>query len=267
MGRGPTLGALAALTALAVAVGFLLLRSSPAPAPTPSEDEHEDARTPRRPLPAHDETPFPMPREAPPSPPPSVPVPAPVAPPSAAVPSRASARPSAVPESPYSPAPPLETEQDGPRRAPAPTSPPPAAAPRRYDRPPPPEFQSEEQSPAAPVGDERLDTPMVWSLDEEGIRGAFQEGAVAIGECYAAWLEAEPEIAGRVMVEFTVVASDDPDAEYGVIQELELTDSQLDHTPLSYCILNVFQDFRFANPDGEPVKVHFPLVFSDERQR
>ncbi len=109
------------------------------------------------------------------------------------------------------------------------------------------------------------DDPMVWSLDYEGMRAAFAEGAPDISECYREWLVAEPDLAGRVVVEFSISPGDGVDAEYGIMESLELVDSELEHAPLSYCILNVFEGFRFASPESESVTFRYPVVFAEQQ--
>lgn len=101
--------------------------------------------------------------------------------------------------------------------------------------------------------------PEPWALTADGIRGAVDSEKEAIKHCYDQWLKLEPDIAGAVVVTFTVAASEDG---AGEVTELELADSELDHPFIEGCVLNVFQDLPFEPPeDGGEVEINYPLLF------
>jgi|ETNmetMinimDraft_26_1059896.scaffolds.fasta_scaffold07173_3 hypothetical protein len=101
-----------------------------------------------------------------------------------------------------------------------------------------------------------------WPLTAEGIQGAVEAGIDDIKHCYEQWLKLEPEIAGSIMVTFTVTPVDDA---VGEVSALELTDSELEHPFIEGCVLNVFADIPFDAPaDGGQVEVNYPLMFDTE---
>jgi hypothetical protein len=125
---------------------------------------------------------------------------------------------------------------------------------------------AEEASDYAPAEDEDADACEVcadpWPLTSEGIQGAVEASIDDIKHCYEQWLKLEPEIAGSIMVTFTVTPVDDA---LGEVSALELTDSELDHPFIEGCVLNVFADIPFEAPaDGGQVEVNYPLLFDTE---
>lgn len=115
-------------------------------------------------------------------------------------------------------------------------------------------------STAAPIahepGDEVLHTP-----DGDGIRTAIRDAIPDIKSCYEAWLKANPDLAGKVVVDFVIdVDPEDPGA--GLVKDLSVPESTVDHLMLEGCIGSVFEGLSFEAPE-EPVEVSgYPLVFS-----
>ena len=98
-----------------------------------------------------------------------------------------------------------------------------------------------------------------WPLTADGIQGAVQSSLDDIKECYDQWLRLEPDVAGSVVVTFTITPVD---AERGEITAIEVADSDLDHPFIEGCVLNVFSDMPFEAPeDGGEVQVNYPLMF------
>ncbi len=124
-------------------------------------------------------------------------------------------------------------------------------------------------SPGADVGDDPTEAEgeedcvdcavAPWPLTADGIRGAVAYRKDEFKECYEAWLKLDPEVAGTVVVTFTVAAAED---DIGRVTTLELADSELDHPFIEGCVLNVFQELAFDPPaDGGEVEVNYPLMF------
>ena len=98
-----------------------------------------------------------------------------------------------------------------------------------------------------------------WPLTMDGIRGAVNSQIDPIKHCYEQWLKLEPDIAGRVVVTFTVGVGEEGDGE---VTHLELADSDLEHPFMEGCVLNVFQGIPFEPPeDGGEVEINYPLMF------
>lgn len=101
-----------------------------------------------------------------------------------------------------------------------------------------------------------------WPLTADGIRGAVKSRIDPIKHCYEQWLKLEPDIAGSVVVTFTVAAGEDG---AGEVIDLDLADSELEHPFIEGCVLNVFQDLPFEPPeDGEQVEIKYPLMFDSD---
>jgi hypothetical protein len=98
-----------------------------------------------------------------------------------------------------------------------------------------------------------------WPLTAEGIQGAVNAGIDDIKHCYEQWLKLEPDIAGSIVVTFTITEVDEG---VGGVSDIELADSELEHPFIEGCVLNVFAEMPFEAPaDGGEVEVNYPLMF------
>jgi hypothetical protein len=88
----------------------------------------------------------------------------------------------------------------------------------------------------------------------------FNRGSIEIKECYDAWLEVNPALAGRVVVEFTLSRSTESPAE-GRITKTKIVDSSLGHLAMEGCVVSVVEGLRFEPPDGE-IEAQLPIVMS-----
>ncbi len=123
----------------------------------------------------------------------------------------------------------------------------------------PPEALSDGGEPRIDV--EELQTEP-WPLTAEGIQAAVNSQIEHIKHCYDQWLELEPDIAGSVVVTFTVAEGEGGGGE---VTGLELADSELDHPFIEGCVLNVFQEMPFEPPaDGGQVEIDYPLMFDSQ---
>jgi hypothetical protein len=104
--------------------------------------------------------------------------------------------------------------------------------------------------------------PVVHPPTSLGIQAAIQGGLDPLRSCYEAWLKADPELGGRIMVSFTIEPEEE-DPAMARVSELEVYDSDFQHLPLEACTLSVFEELLFEAPEGGGVmKVRYPVVLS-----
>lgn len=98
--------------------------------------------------------------------------------------------------------------------------------------------------------------------DEEGIDAAVFPQLRDIRECYQAWLEAQPDLAGRIVVRFVVSEQGGT----GVVDRIAIVEgTSTGNTLFEGCVMNVMSELRFeAPPGGGTVEVDYPFVFRSE---
>jgi hypothetical protein len=103
------------------------------------------------------------------------------------------------------------------------------------------------------------------TLDPEYVRSAIREQLVPVAEdCYNTVLtEHDPKAAGTVVLNFTIVGSDEIG---GVVEESEVgEDSTLDSEFLRECLRESMMTVTFEPPpDGGRVEVTYPITFSPD---
>lgn len=98
-----------------------------------------------------------------------------------------------------------------------------------------------------------------FTIDRDGIQSAIREKLPDIHECYAAWQQQNPALAGRIVVAFEVSADN---AGTGEVTRVEVLDGGIGHPFMEGCILNAFQELRFDEPPGGgSIKVRYPIHF------
>ena len=112
------------------------------------------------------------------------------------------------------------------------------------------------------VSEEEQNETMVWGLDRDSIQGSIRERHQEFHRCYDAWLEVEPELAGRMKLGFTIGRATDKDSHFTVV-DLDLVDSDLDHAVFEGCVLGALQDLVYEAGDGQ-IEINYPLVFRAE---
>lgn len=138
-----------------------------------------------------------------------------------------------------------------PAASPSPPSPSPAGTPPASE----PGVANASAPPAAPS-----DAGVPFALDRDGIRAAVQEKIPELRDCYDSWLQADPSLAGRIKVSFTI--DTDPNTGLGAVTQIGVMDGGIDHLALQGCVLNVFKDLSFDAPENGPITVNYPLRFS-----
>ena len=114
---------------------------------------------------------------------------------------------------------------------------------------------------AAPPPEQRARLPQ---LDPEYIQSAIREQLVPVAvECYESALEDEPELAGQLLVEFTIVGAEEVG---GVVEDAAIQDeSSLENAFVRECIRESVMAVEFEPPEaGGQVKVVYPINFEPE---
>ncbi len=101
-------------------------------------------------------------------------------------------------------------------------------------------------------------------LSREGIREAIASVRDEVRDCYEPWLQMDDTIEGRIVLDITVESSDEPadDGRFdGLVTNVGIDDSELDHTLVEGCIGNVIGGLRFEEPRDGVVRIRYPFVF------
>jgi hypothetical protein len=101
---------------------------------------------------------------------------------------------------------------------------------------------------------------MIYAATPEGIRGAVQEAAPKIKECYEGWVAANPDLAGHLKVSFTISTETDAD-EIAHVTRAHVVDSELAHGLLEGCVLNMMEGLSFDPPEDGEITVTYPFKF------
>ena len=84
------------------------------------------------------------------------------------------------------------------------------------------------------------------------------EVAPLIQECYAPWLNTEPDLAGRLLIRF-VIGPGEAGSDLGRVQQAEIRSSELNKPLVEGCVLNAALSLEFEAVE-EPVTVEFPFL-------
>ncbi|MFT7578450.1 MAG: hypothetical protein ACI9MR_000108 [Myxococcota bacterium] len=118
---------------------------------------------------------------------------------------------------------------------------------------------------ADPIEGGLADERLIYATESEGIRAAMDSAKPAIRECYAGWLKANPDLAGRLVVTFTLALREDPapNEDWAVVTNVAIPDSSLDHGFLEGCVKNAVSELRFEVPEGA-LQISYPFAFAQE---
>lgn len=95
------------------------------------------------------------------------------------------------------------------------------------------------------------------TISREAVRGAIDEAKPMVTDCYAQALRRTPDLAGRLVVKFTVVQ----EAGEGRIRDAEVVDEGLRRPFLEMCVLDALGKMVYPAPEGEgEVVVTYPFV-------
>ena len=104
-------------------------------------------------------------------------------------------------------------------------------------------------------------TTTCGSLEKDYIRDVVSEDLIPIArECYESALEDDPELGGRLMLQFSIVGDESVG---GIVEEVSLAEgSTLKHPALAECMTESTATLLFDPPeDGGKVVVTYPFDF------
>jgi TonB family protein len=93
------------------------------------------------------------------------------------------------------------------------------------------------------------------SLDPSAIGKVVRRRVKAIKTCYEKQLKRNPNLSGKVKVQFTILGS-------GRVGEVRALENTMGETAVAQCVVSRVKRWRFPKPDGGSVTVAFPFVFS-----
>jgi metallo-beta-lactamase class B len=101
-------------------------------------------------------------------------------------------------------------------------------------------------------------TPVIGILDKEIIRRIIRSHIDEVRDCYELQLPKKPDLAGRIMVDFTIAASGD-------VVAAKPQSSTLGSPPLEQCIVAAVRTWQFPKPlGGGIVMVSYPFVLTPD---
>lgn len=109
-----------------------------------------------------------------------------------------------------------------------------------------------------------LEASKMYTPDRNGIRSAIQSKTPEIRECYEPWLQLNPNISGRIVTNFWIVAPENPKQKNAKIDGAKVTESGLGNKLLEGCIINVLSDLNFEKLQDGVIEVNYPFVFSQK---
>ena len=115
--------------------------------------------------------------------------------------------------------------------------------------------------PGAVPGVRRGRAPVRGRMDPDVIRRVVQRHINEMKLCYEEGLRAQPAMAGRGVVEFTIDAT-------GAVISSVLQSSTLDNAPVENCLVTAVRRWKFPEPEGGgSVVVAYPFVFTPGPER
>jgi hypothetical protein len=116
-----------------------------------------------------------------------------------------------------------------------------------------------EPNAAAPSKPAARDDRPVGTLDKEAIQAAIKAVVPRVKACFERGLKQQPDLAGRVVVEFEIEADDGGE---GVVTRGEVPDSETFSPFFDACVLKEVAGARFPAPSGGgKVTVRYPFQF------
>lgn len=111
---------------------------------------------------------------------------------------------------------------------------------------------------ASPSFGGTLDGSVRYKLDRDGIREAMRSGLPEIKDCYEQWLKLQPDLGGRLKVNFTI---DTDDGVEGRVTSVSLGDAGMGHVAMEGCVLSVVSGLPFEPPLNGSINVTYPFAF------
>ena len=112
---------------------------------------------------------------------------------------------------------------------------------------------------AAPRGSVSLSGPSrgggIGKLDSSAVSAVFKRRASAFRNCYEGRLRDKPNLAGKVVVRFTIGAA-------GRVTNIDVASNSTGDSPVGSCIVDKVRGMRFDKPANGDVTFTYPIVLS-----
>jgi TonB family protein len=106
------------------------------------------------------------------------------------------------------------------------------------------------------VGAVKASAPEVdGSLDSAAIARVVRGRMRSIQDCYEKELKRDPNLAGKIVIEFTI-------GESGRVDEASVVSNAMGSSAVGDCIVGRIRRWRFPTPDGGSVTVNYPFIFT-----
>ena len=92
-------------------------------------------------------------------------------------------------------------------------------------------------------------------MSKQEINRVIRRNLARFKYCYEKQLKRNPELSGKVKVQFTILGS-------GRVGEVQALEDTMGEPAVAQCIVSRVKRWRFPKPDGGSVTVAFPFVFS-----
>jgi hypothetical protein len=101
------------------------------------------------------------------------------------------------------------------------------------------------------------EAPRTYASDSDGFSAAVRANRHAVIDCWEGWLRSDPQIAGEILVAFTLANGAD-----GVshVVDLSVVDGGLGNAFMEGCVLNAMAGLQFEPVDG-PLRREFGFTF------
>ncbi|MBL4686077.1 MAG: TonB family protein [Nannocystaceae bacterium] len=114
----------------------------------------------------------------------------------------------------------------------------------------------------APVAERRSSRPrpaasVTGVLDKHVIRRIVRAHIAEVRYCYNEGLSTQPELQGRVSVQFTIASS-------GTVEDASIASTTFDNAEVVECIAGAVKRWQFPRSEGESTVVTYPFVFNPD---
>jgi hypothetical protein len=92
--------------------------------------------------------------------------------------------------------------------------------------------------------------------DEGFVYKQVRQRLSQVNRCYAKQRQAEPTLAGKLVVKITVAP-----APTGSVTQAEIVEKSLKSSEVEGCVMNTVKGFKFARKAPEPLVVNLPFIF------
>lgn len=93
------------------------------------------------------------------------------------------------------------------------------------------------------------------TVDAMAVRSVVHESLAELRFCFEWQLDAHPDLAGRVTMQFTI-------NEDGTVGDASVLEDELHDDTVTTCFSHVMSHMRFAPPEGGSVLVHYPFALA-----